>query len=599
MLTRKISHAAALLLACLPLLLFAYLGLHTRMIHDDFGVAAVGLKYGPWDGLVHYYSRWTSAYSSIYLRLSLAEYAVAVPPLLTLAVIVIGLVGLYWLLYQICSKLELRGPRRLSALAASGLVLAAAINAFYTPESFFWYSASVQYTLPLVCLVFCLALAIWTIDKRTQDRTRLVLGASACALISFLTAGAAEMFLVFQVTFLTLLASIALSCAKGQWRRALAFVAGAMLIATAIGMLVQLSSPGIWMRMDADASNYSPPIRTMPLLVAVTIQITFESIGRPEVIAGFGLLFGLGVTLGLQTEPAANTAAESFTGKRVYSAAQFGFTLQALYLPILWAHVSDSPQFIGRYSASYMFVLAINTALLLLLLLAYWQRNRLAALVDHQERRHTIVIGFLLLAFLMLVALTQIRSIDARASTYLFSSALGTLSVLGILYRPEHPDFGTRALERAAVGTIVIGWVTIAALTFVTFIGHGFTSHRMMAGPALLQVAAGLFCGLYLGRLLKPGAGSRARSLASGGLALALVLGGGIFLGQARLVPDLQTYAREWDARHASIVEQRESGLTQIEVTPLSFDLADYIGMGTLRSAEQFYGVKSIEIVDA
>ena len=587
-----------LVLASAPLLLFAYLGSNSRMIHDDFGVSAVGLQQGVWDGLVHYYNRWTSAYSSIILRLSLADYAVTLPPLIPLVVIAIGLLGLYWLLSQIFRHAQLGGPRRLYALAASALALAAAINAFYTPESFFWYSANVQYTLPLVCLIVCLALAAWTIDKWPLCKQRLTWGASACALISFLTAGASEMFLVFQATFLMLLAALALRVVGGQRRRALATVAGAMLIATAIGLLAQLSSPGIWNRMDADAANYRPPIRSLAQLAATTAGISFESVGRQEVIAGFSLLVGLGISLGMQAKTPPDKPAPGSVGNRVSRSALTGLAVQLLFLPILWAHLSDSPQFLGRYSSSYMIVLAINAALLFVFLLTLWQRRRLTAALKAQERGLTAVSGSLLMAFLILATITQVRSIDARASTYLFVTALGMLGMLAILWRPELPDCGTRALERAAAGALIIAWVTIAALICVTFSGHGFTSHRMMAGPALLQVVAGLFWGFYLGCLIKPSVPAQARLLAAGGLIVALVVGGGIFLGQARLVPDFQTYAREWDARHESILAQRDSGLKHVEVAPLSFDLADYIGMGTLRFADQYYGVESIEIVD-
>ena len=597
--TERIFRWTLFALASAPLLLFAYLGSHSRMIHDDFGVAAVGLDLGTWHGLVHYYNRWTSAYSSIFLRLSLAEHAVTLPPLVPLVIIAIGLLGLYWLLSQVFRRLQLTGPRRIYALAAACLALVAAINAFYTLESFYWYSASVQYTLPLVFLIVCLALATWTIDKWFPYRARLIWEPGACALICFLTAGASEMFLVFQATFLTLLSVLALTVIKGQRRRVVVIVAGAMLLATAIGLLVQLSSSGIWNRMEADAANYQPPIRSLSQLAVITAQITFESVGRQEVIAGFALLFGVGIYLGLQAGTPAETLAARWAPARLTRALASGLVLQGAFVPILWAHLSDSAQFFGRYSSSYVIVLAINSALLLALLLALWQRRRFATALSDHARGQAIVAGFLLLAFLMLVALTQVRSIDARASTYLFASALGMLFMLAVLWRPELRDCGTRALERASVGTLVIAWVTIAALICVTFLGHGFTSHRMMAGPALLQVIAGLFCGLYLGTLLKAAATGQTRLLAAGGLLLALALGGGIFLGQARLVPDFQAYAREWDARHESIIAQRDGGLTQIEVAPLSFDLADYIGMGTLRFADQFYGVESIEIVDA
>ena len=277
---RNVLKIALLVLSSFPVLLFAYLGLHTRLIHDDFGVSAVGRAVGAWDGLVHYYNRWTSAYSSIFLRLSLAEHAVALPPLITMTIIAIWLVSLYWLFHQLLSCLNLNEHRGFLALSASALVVGAAINAFYTPESFYWYSANMQYTVPLAVLVGCLALASWTV-RHADIRRRLILGTAAGALISFLTAGASEMFLVFQLTFLTLIAALAWAVVDRPRRRALALVAGAILFATAVGLIVQLSSPGIWNRMEADAANYRPPIRSVSQLALVTIQLTFESIGRP------------------------------------------------------------------------------------------------------------------------------------------------------------------------------------------------------------------------------------------------------------------------------------------------------------------------------
>jgi len=599
---RLILKSSLLLVSCLPLLLFAYLGLHTRMIHDDFGVAAVGLEYGAWDGLVRYYNRWTSAYSSILLRLSLAEYAVLLPPLVTAVTIALGLLGLYWLFCQFFAHFRLDGPGRIFAAGASALVLAAAINAFYTPESFYWYSASIQYTVPLVCLVGCLALAAWTVNG-ANSRRRLTWGTVACALISFLTAGASEMFLVFQATFLTLLTGLAIAVVDRRMRRALTIVAGAMLIATAVGLIVQLSSPGIWNRMVADAANYRPPIRSISQLALRTIQITFESIGRQEVIAGFALLFGLGIFLGLRAKPPQKSPARQADG--FTCAALLGLLLQIAFLPILWAQQSDDPQFFGRYSSNFMLVICLNIALLFIFLLALWQRRRMRLALRDREHGLTTVSGSFLSAFVLLVTITQVRSIDARTSTYLFATALGMLMSLAILWRAGHSDGGIARLGQAALGILLIAWAAIVALICVTFIGHGFTSHRMMAGPAFLQVAAGLLWGFYLGKLVKSSGFAYAhrraweRLLAAGGLILAFVIGGGIFLGQARLVPDLQTYAREWDARHEAILAQRDSGQTHIEVAPLSFDLADYIGMGTLRSAEQFYGVESIEIVGA
>ena len=590
--SRKIFTWALSLLACLPLLLFAYMGWHTRMIHDDFSAAAIGLEHGAWGGLVFEYERWTSAYSTIFLRFALAEYAVALPPLFTLGIIIIGLLGLYWLSRQVLEWLALDLPERPAALAISALSLAAAINAFYTPESFYWYSANIQYTVPLVCLLLCLALAGWLV--RSESRKRLLGGSLACGLICFLTAGASEMFLVFQAAFLTLGAALALVIIDKRRRKALIMVASAMLLATALSALVHLASPGIWQRAARDAVNYGEPIRSLSQLAQVTIQITFESIGRSTVIAGFTLLAALGLALGLRSRLNPVSPSSTLSPSAISRAAVAGLALQVLFLPILWAHQSDAPLLLGRFSAAYMAVIALNLALLLGLL-ALWRWRRLQLALAGRERGLPLASSLLLGAYLLLIAMTQLRSIDSRASTYLFASALSMLLMLALLWQPSD-DTGKRQLGLAALGILIIAWLTIAALISVTFIGHGFTSHRMMAGSAFLQVSAGFLCGLCLGRLLARCGGLNGwrRLVTAGSLVTVAVVAGGIFLGQARLVPDLQTYAREWDARHQTIIARRDSGQTHIEVAPLTFDLADYIGMGTLRSAHIYYGVQSL-----
>ena len=286
-------------LACLPLLLYATLGWHTRLIHDDFHYAAIGLEKGAWGGLLHYYQHWTSGYSSVLFKTALAAHAVYLPPIVTSLVVLLGALGSAWLIRQCCALLSLDLPRPL-ALGSASLLVAAAINAFYTLEPFYWYAANIQYTVPLVCLLLCLGLALSTARGAGSGR-RLRWGSLVCGAACFLTAGASEMFLVFQLAFLLPLAGLAYVIAPAGRRRSLSIVALAMLLASLLSALVQLASPGIWNRAARDALNYAPPIRHLPALAEITLRMTFESIGRPEVIAGYSLLCSLGLALGMRT----------------------------------------------------------------------------------------------------------------------------------------------------------------------------------------------------------------------------------------------------------------------------------------------------------
>ena len=600
---RFLIPAGLLVLSLLPVSLFAYMGLHTRLIHDDFGYTAIGRELGAWETMVFYYNEWSPAYSTVYIKAALSSLGVLLPPLSIALIIGLWMLGFYLLSREAIALLRLQGRRWLIALAGAALLAAAAINAFYSPQSFYWFSSNMTYTLPLGAVAGCLALASWVL-KRSDDSARLIAGAAICALIMFLTAGAAEMYVVFQFVFLTLLAALALAVVEERKRRALAIIAAAMLLATLLGLVIQVTSPGVAARAAADAERYSPPVTSLFLLLSLTAQLTFESVGRPTAFAGFVLMLSAGMYTALSAFPPPATPRSEISGGRVTAAALLGLSLQLGLLPIMLAHKSDSPLLLGRYSLSYVMALALHAALLLTFAVAFWRRRQLQLALSRRRRALPAVSAAIMLAFALLFALTQIRRIDARASTYLFVSALSLLAILALLWQGGAVDRRTRMLGVVALAIPLIAWLTIAALYCVTFIGHGFTADRIMSGPAWLQVLSGLVWGLYLGCLFKssPYAVDSRRTwerwLVIGSLTLAIVVGGGIFLGQSRLLPKLQTYATEWDARHAYIIEQRDSGSSHITVQPLSFDLADYLGLGTVRSAERFYGLESIVVVD-
>lgn len=596
---RRWMNAGLFALSLAPIALFAYMGQHTRLIHDDFGYTAVGRELGAWETMLFYYREWSPAYTTVYIKAALSSLGEVLPPLSTLLIVGLWMIGFYLLLRETIDLLGLSGRGRLMALALSALLAAASINAFYSPQSFYWFSSNMTYTLPLGALAGCLALAIRLL-KRSDSSALVCGGAALCALIMFLTAGAAEMYVVFQFVFLALLTALAFAVAGRRMRRALLIIAAAMLLATLVSLVIQVTSPGVASRLEADAERYRPPVRTLSLLLILVTQLTFESIGRPDTFAGFGLMLAAGFFAALTTLKPPSQAAPEPPGGRLTFAVLLGLAAQLVFLPIMLAHKSDNALILGRYSPSYLLVLALHIFLLSALAAAAWQRRPLQRALAQRQHGLPIASVTLLLAFLLLFALTQVRRIDARASTYLFVSALSLLAMLALLWQPGAADRRSKTLGILALASPVIAWLTIAALYCVTFIGHGFTADRIMSGSAWLQVFSGLFWGVYLGYLVKScpfaydSRHSWERWLAIGSLTLALVVGGGIFLGQARLVPDLQTYAAEWDARHANIIEQRASGLTHIAVEPLSFDLADYLGLGTLRSAERFYGVETI-----
>ena len=594
--------AAALALA--PAALFAYLGQFSRMMSDDYCQIAEGKAMGAWGYMIHQLDTWSGGYANWFFKGAIAPLDTLIPRMMPALIIALWLVGLSWLVFQCLAHLKIDKPRRPFAVAIAALTVAASINAFYSPQSFYWYAASTHYTLPMALLTVYMALAFW-LAKRTRPPAW---GLAAGGLLCFISAGASEIFIVFQVTFLALCLLASFVFLRDSVRRSYALVFGIGWLATLIGLAIQLSAPGIARRAEVDAQQLGQPIRSIPTLAAETLRLTFETIGHPPAFAGFVMLMAVGLLVMLldaKPQPAPKAAQPV---RLALPPLWLGLIFQLLYLPLLWGHTSDHPQFLGRFSGGYMMVVVLNATFILGFLFLLWQRGRIQTQLQRRERGLSFFGGALLLTALLLFALTQFRSIHYRAATYLFTSSLIFLVIL--FWQLSSPaDSSARRFSWLAVFAYAAAAVCMAAIIGAALFGRGFVDGRILAPAAFLLTASGLFWGVGLGCSVKNIPPSQAgqswvRLLKAAILALVLVIGIGIAGGQAARLPVLQRYAREWDARHQRIIAMRGGGQTTIEAAPLTWDLADDIRIPTLandpanRCAVQYYDVESIVVTD-
>lgn len=261
-----------------------------------------------------------------------------------------------------------------------------------------------------------------------------------------------------------------------------------------------------------------------------------------------------------------------------------------------------------------MTVIILNIVFILGFLALLWRRNHINA--ELQKREHGLLIVWHAIAFTLAVVLLafmrmRIQDIHYRASIYLITSFLVFLIIiiwqlLSVNQTPSTRRFGFLSLCVYATGV-----VCIAAIVGVALFGRGgFVAARTLAPGAYLLVLPGLIWGAYTGYLIKNHPLSSQtgqawiRLLKLISLAVVLIIGMGIVLGQLALAPDFQSYAREWDARHQEIIAMRDSGQTAIEVAPLTYDLADFVHVATLAEdpsdccAPRYYGVDSIIVSD-
>lgn len=606
---RNVLNSVGLLIAFLPLLLFAYLGQFSRLISDDYRLLAFARDMGAWEQIQHWRATWTGVYSRFLLYELGALVEPYAPAVSSLATVVIWVAGLALLIRIALQWLQLRRHVLLVSVSLAALGVAAAINALYALSSFYWYSAALAYTAPLALwLVYLAFVAEFARALRRPSAVKVATVVSAA--VCFFIAGFSELFLIFQLCNMTFLLLLSYICLSRHGRRIYLQLIGAGWLATLASFAVQVTAPGVALRSAFIGEAISAPAREPWALIMGTANGVLGAIGRQEAFAGFALLFGLGLgaTLLEKTLKSRNGTQSIFVLPR--RPIWLGLVLQLLFLPLLWTHVSDNTQVLGQFSFAFTAVLLLNLALIANYVAQIMMYSQIRAAIERRQAGLMIYIASVLLLLLLVFAGSQIRSMHFKAELFLYMTAFAQLLILTEQLKRGCADSTARALRFAALSITAMTVVCITVMIGASLFGAGHMQTRSMAPAAFMQVAQGLVWGAYLGSLIAAAFADlttgaiHSRRMGWASLALVMVVGSGIVIGHARLIPDFRTYAREWDERHNLILSLRDSGQRDIVVSPLTFDLAEYLGEPTMAAgfsnsrAIEYYGLDSISYVD-
>ncbi len=245
----KIAAVAIALLAFGPLALYAYLGHFSRLKKDDYGYIGKALESGTWEAMLFWRENWNGDYTNFLLYGLLAPLREILPSIFPSFIFVVGLVGFAAFNARVLTYLGVNNQRRLVAAALASLTLVAFTSGSYSLLSFYWFAVSVEYVLPTVVLMVCLALGAKTVKWASTPR-RLSVAATVYSLLGFLNAGFSEMYLVFQATTLTLLALCAIAITDQPERRSSIILISAALLGTAVGAAVHATAPGVAYRLS-------------------------------------------------------------------------------------------------------------------------------------------------------------------------------------------------------------------------------------------------------------------------------------------------------------------------------------------------------------
>lgn len=607
-----------------PALIYAWLGQFSRPLDDDdYCPIVIGQEMGAWDGTLYWYHTWSGGYSSFFFAAAMAPLGPQVTRIVPALSIALWMVGLSWLVFQGLTYLKIDSSRRLISVAAAALTVAASINAFYSPQSLYWYFGGIRHnTLSLPLLTIYLALALWIAGRgaalpqnesgissvslrvRVGEWSVIIAGAALC----FISAGASEMPVTFQLVVLTfcLLASFALLRPSARYRYALVFGIG--WLATLGSMAIQLLAPGVTRRIATIFSRIEIPDRSLSALMPKTFSLTFDYLGHPEIFTGFVMLMAVGLLVMLVKYKPPSRSQASKPAELMLPALRLGLIFQLLWLPLLWLQISDSPQWLGRFSSPYMAVVILNVLLILGFVVLLWQRKRVHAHLQKHDRGLLIaghIIGLALIFALLFLSTQAGRSIARAASSYLFMNSLALLVIvtwqlLSMLSNTAERRFGLLALCSSGAGL-----TSLAALIGLGSYSLGHIPPRALASSASLLALSGLVWGAFFGYLAKryPPSFRWGQTwielLKLAILAVALIIGARLVLGQTAHAAYFERYAQEWDQLHIEIIAQRGSGQKIIEAAAWTYDMPDYVDVPDWTNseppcAEDYYGVDLI-----
>ena len=594
-------------MAVMPAILYAFLGQFSRMTRDDYIFLSRGRELGPVQSMLYWRNVWSSNYSTPFLHGLLGPFDTVVPSAFPIVLTAIWMLGLTWLLSQILAILNVWRYRNTLAVSLSALTVTASIHAFYTPQSFYWYSASAPYTLPLALLTVYLALMLDVVKVR-RSITRLALSALGGAFICFTSAGFAEMYLVFQLAFMSFMLAILFAFTRGTLRwKVLALIGGGWL-GTVASLAVQWTAPGRSIRSEV-IWQYPQfqPMRHLPDLASLALRDTYHMVVNQETIVSFMLLFAVGMFVSLGVKPTSLPAIFSSDhkfagGKLPYFA---GLIVQLIFIPILWTHSSNDAQFFGRFSVTFMPIVVMNIALIAGILLLIWRFPRLQAFLRRGLKRLPVYILILMLVVLTLLAAPQLRDMHWNAVNFLFATALSLLAVAWWEWTSYLSDPWAKRLNLIALASTVLALLSVAALITVPrwFVGVGAPRHWSAA--AFVLVTQGLVWGFAIGLSIKRQGESGQVRLQMTSVVIFTIAYASIVISQVRLMPDFAVFAREWDDRHALLLELKKSGQKHIEIPPRAFDLEDFILGGVIvvddgfpKALLDYYEFDSITLTD-
>ncbi|MCY3799743.1 MAG: hypothetical protein OXG84_18200 [Chloroflexi bacterium] len=570
------------ILSLLPLLLIVHLGSHSRLADDDFCHLTAGLEFGPWGNVLYWRSSLNGSYSFYLLHGLFAPLDVRAPgasAMIIVATWLFGIIGLivYGIRLLGWQKLPLT---KITILAAALVWLS--INGLPSPLSLFWFSASLRHTFPIAILVIALA-ACSAAAPRVRSRRRLATACVIFALVAFVNAGMAETFAVVQLLLLTSLPIAIYAMLPAAIKRYSLYLGASGCAATVLALLMMMTSPGVARRLAMYEVREPFALRMSSPILPKVFEQYLSILMAPEMITAFvGMIF-TSLFLLLVVQRPANTSPIRKPFQLGLCPLLICLLAQLALLPLVWTHQSDNPLVFGRFSPAYICVVATQFLLLLSLAAIILARPRINFLLLNKPTYWVAIPILTLGLILFLFSLTQLRSINPRAATYISCSIFLFLLVLLWLFYSFSIAAEKSHIFAAAIRMILIMVACSLSLVVLNYMIGGRQFLYNLSFVSFAVAFSGFICGISLGIAINQAnfaapAVHPIRVLAYGSAIVAFAIWLGILIGYARNIPRFEQYSHAWDERHQLILSNRLGGVLMTEVPPLAIDLPSVLG---------------------
>ena len=589
---RDKQYGLLLTLGIALLAMFAYLGTYSRPQSDDLCHIGETAEMSVWEAVLFERHGYNGSSANIIVMNLLGPLGIQVVQLFP------GLlIGAWWgtsaaLIAKALGMLGLSRRRWPIALMAAALLVSAACASFYTHHSWFWFTASVKYGLPLALATLYLLLLLHLKSLPTVGRPRR--WAIAAGGLCFITANFAETFTMVMLLGMTLLLG-AIWRAGGEWRERCLPAQSAGWVGTILSMLAMLSAPGLHARVLRDRSRpeVAASISRGNDWLWQALTDWADRLTDPDVLASFALMMAVGCLVGLALPRRASSIDKIAGGARwglSVNCLRFGLLVQLLLLPLVIDHQSDHALVLGRYSAAYFAVIVCHIALLFGLWMLLRQRRHIGVLLE----AHAHILPSALLAIaLCMFALTELQSIHWRAYAYLWLSMHSLLFMAAWLLSARSPEGG---VKRFAVGIGMMYVTILAGMLAVVLSVNSFAEHsilRTFTVFAYIFSWSGLSWGLFIGWSWNA---ERVLAAKVTAFIIALWLCVGIVADNLPLASSFQIVSEDFDYRHAQILAIKQPGQRHVKVAPLRIDLRKMLREG--QCLYDYYDIDSIEYAD-